>query len=72
MRMIAAACFMVLLVALLLGRTDDDFSCVKESLSVNHCLDREYLIRYSCIDDPSAGASSSRLHTFALAWSCDL
>jgi hypothetical protein len=28
MRMIAAACLLVLLVAPLRGRTDDDFSCV--------------------------------------------
>jgi hypothetical protein len=72
MRMIAAACFMVLPVTPLLDCGDDDFSCVKESLSVNHCFDREYLIRYSYLNDPSAGTSSNRLHTFALAWSGDL
>jgi hypothetical protein len=36
--MIAAACLVVLLVAPLPSRADDDFSCVKDSLSANHCF----------------------------------
>ena len=36
--MIAAACLVVLLVTSLPSRADDDFSCVKDSLSANHCF----------------------------------
>jgi hypothetical protein len=67
MRITAAACLVVLLVGPLLSRIDDNFSCVKEPLYANHCFDREHCIWYWYINDPSAGASSRRLHTVALA-----
>jgi hypothetical protein len=39
MRMITAACLLVLLVAPFSIRAADDFSCVKDSLSASHCFD---------------------------------
>ena len=59
--MIVAACLTVLLVAPLPSRVDDDFSCVKDSLSANHCFDRKYLIRYPYRDGPRGGPSPSRV-----------
>ena len=56
-----AACLEGLLVAPLPSRADDDFSCVKDSLSANHCFAGRQFTRYPYKKDPGAGLSYSKL-----------
>jgi hypothetical protein len=60
MRMITAAWLLVLLIASLFIRTDDDLSWVKDLLSANHCFDRKYFVGYP-YRDGSRGGLSNRL-----------